>query len=362
MGKKPKKYGNFKNIRNTLLIDGNALFKLGFFGAKDMFTRDGDHIGGLYIFITILRKLLQEELYYRVFVFWDGKFSGRQRWELYSDYKCDRGKDFINGTHPIDIQEKTEIFLIRQYLEELCIRQLVDNSKAGVEADDFIAYYCKTKGVNERITICTSDRDLAQLINPDVRIYFCDRKIRDYVTLENYNNFFDHHQSNSKLIKIIGGDTSDSIKGIDGVKETTLLKYFPELKERPVHLSEIIQSAKKLQAERIKDKKKPLKALTNIIESNTQGVQGKNIYRVNKNIIDLSEPLINKKNKELVEYYRNPIGEIEDRGIKNVYEYMKRDGVDKEIESFSTNYLLPFKKLIERERKELNLINEQNEK
>lgn len=360
MAKRPQKYGKTKDIRNTLLVDGNALFKLGFFGAKDMFTRDGDHIGGLYIFITILRKLLQEELYYRVFVFWDGRFGGRQRWKMYSDYKSDRNKDFENGTQPVDIQEKTEIFLIRQYLEELCIRQIVDNSKFGVEADDFIAYYCKTKKPNERITICTSDRDLAQLISKDVRIYFCDRKIRDYVTIDNFQDFFEYHQKNVKLIKVIGGDQSDSIKGISGVKEKTLLNHFPELKEREVSLNEIIHLAKKRQAERIKAKKKPLKALTNIIESVTDGVQGKDIYKINNAIVDLSDPIINTKNKELVEHYRNPIGDIEDRGIKNVYRYMKRDGVDKQIESFSTNYLLPFKKLIERERKELDLINEQN--
>merc|ERR1739838_397360 len=121
------------------------------------------------------------------------------------------GKDYENGTHPIDIQEKTEVFLIRQYLEELCVRQLVDNTKSGVEADDFIAYYCKTKASNEKITICTSDRDLCQLINSDVRIYLCDKK--EYVNTKNYQDFFNHHQSNSKLIKIIGGDNSDSIKG-----------------------------------------------------------------------------------------------------------------------------------------------------
>jgi 5'-3' exonuclease len=358
MAKKPQKYLKTKNIRNTLLVDGNALFKLGFFGAKDMFTRDGDHIGGLYIFITILRKLLQEELYYRVFVFWDGKFSGRQRWKIYSDYKGDRNKDFENGTQPVDIQEKTEIFLIRQYLEELCVRQIVDNSKYGVEADDFIAYYCKTKKPNEKITICTSDRDLAQLISKDVRIYFCDRKIRDYVTLDNFGDYFNYHQSNARLMKIIGGDASDSIKGISGIKEKTLLKHFPELKEREVSLNEIIHLAKKKQSERVNSKLKPLKTLTNIVECITDGIQGKNIYKINEVLVDLSKPMINQKNIDLLEHLRNPIGDIEDRGIKNVYNYMKRDGIDKQIESFSTNYLLPFKKLIERERKEFNLIQE----
>jgi len=356
MANKPKKYNVVgSDTKNVLLVDGNALFKLGFHGAKDMFTRDGKHIGGLYAFITILRKLLEERLYHRVFVFWDGKFSGKMRWKLYSDYKGDRNKDYINGTEPIDIDELTEKFLVRQYLEELCIRQMIDNTDSGIEADDFIAYYCKTKNKNERITICTTDTDLCQLINDDVRIYLCNK--RAYLAIDNYQEFFKHHHKNSKLIKIIGGDSSDSIKGISGVKETILLKYFPQLTEREVTLDEIISSAKEQQELRLKEKKKPLKALTNIIERNTTGVQGKNIYKINEKIIDLGNPLIDERNKQLLEYNKGPIGDFEERGIKNVYTYMKRDGVAKQIESFSTKYLLPFKKLIERERKETNLIN-----
>ena len=74
-------------------------------------------------------------------------------------------------------------------------------------------------------------------------------------------------------------------------------------------------------------------------------------------IIDLSNPLVDKKHKDLLEYHKNPMGDMEERGIKNVYFFMKRDGIDKQIESFSTNYLMPFKKLIEREKKEVSLIN-----
>ena len=356
MGNRPRKKNSVKETqnKNILLVDGNALFKLGFFGAKNMFSKDGKHIGGLFAFITILRKLIQDRMYHRVFVFWDGKFSGRMRWELYPNYKASRNKDYINGTHPVDIQEVTEKFLIRQYLEELCIRQMIDNSKIGVEADDFIAYYCKIKSSDEKITICTSDRDLCQLINEDVRIYLCDKK--EYIDIDNYHEHFKHHYKNSKLIKIIGGDNSDDIKGISGVKETTLLKHFPQLTEREVTLDEIINSAKEIQEKRILEKKKPIKALTNIIESKTDGVQGKDIYEINKLIIDLSNPLIDDKNRALLEYNKGPMGDLESRGIKNVYSYMKRDGVSNEIHSFSTNYLLPFKKLIERERKESNLI------
>jgi 5'-3' exonuclease len=45
-----------------------------------------------------------------------------------------------------------------------------------IEGDDFIAYYCLTKE-NEKITICTNDTDMAQLINEDVKIYYLHLKI-----------------------------------------------------------------------------------------------------------------------------------------------------------------------------------------
>jgi 5'-3' exonuclease len=351
MAIKPRKYGvaEVKNT-NTLVIDGNALFKIGFHGAKDQYNRDGEHIGGLYQFITVIRKLLKEDIYHKVFVFWDGRFSGKMRYNIYSDYKISRGKDYKNGTQPIDEAEVREKFLINQYLEELYIRQLIDNSETGVEADDFIAYYCKIREVNEKITICTGDRDLCQLINEDVRIYLCDKK--EFVNHINYQNYFKHKQENSKLIKIIGGDSSDSIKGITGVKETTLLKLFPALTERKVELEEILETAVILQEVRLSNKLKPLKALTNIIEQNTEGVQGKNIYEINRLLVDLSVPLVDEINRDKMISLMGPIGDIDSRGIKNVYTFMKRDGIDKFIYEFSTDYLVPFKELIEREKKQ----------
>lgn len=354
MAKKPKKYGSNETATHTLLVDGNALFKRGFFGAKNQYNRAGEHIGGLYQFITIVRKLLKEDLYHRVFVFWDGKFSGKMRYDIYNDYKVSRDKDFVHGTHPIDEEEVREKFLIKQYLEELFIRQLMDDTESGVEADDFIAYYCMTKESNEKITICTSDRDLCQLIDIDIRLYLCD--IKEFISPLNYHKHFNHHHANSRLIKIIGGDSSDDIKGIRGVKEKTLITLFPELTERKVELEEIIELAKRQQYYRIDTKQKPLQTLTNIIERNTDGIQGKDIFEINRLLIDLSKPLVDKPNRKLLKELKLPIGDIDNRGIKNVFRLMKRDGIDEQIYNFSTEYLLPFKELIEREKKQSLII------
>jgi DNA polymerase-1 len=348
MNKRPPKNGEIREeIQNTLLVDGNALFKRGFSGAKELYNKDGIHIGGVYQFLTTLRMLLEQEMYHRVYVFWDGNFSGKLRYEIYEPYKSARGKDYKNGTQPIDESELKQRRIVWDYLNELCIRQLKDEV---IEGDDFIAYYCLTKNKNEKITICTNDRDMAQLINEDVRIFFLDKK--NYVGKSNYSSYFRHNQENSVLLKTIVGDTSDSIKGIKGLGETTLLNHFPELTERKVTLNEIIEQASKQQEERIATKQKPLKVLQNIIDAVTDGVQGKKIYEINDKLVNLSKPMMTKDGIRALELLKNGSLLPENREFKKVFEMMKSHGIDKEIGEYRyPEYLVPFKKLIDREEK-----------
>ena len=346
MNKRPPRNGEtVQKIQNTLLVDGNALFKRAFAGAKDEYNHKGEYVGGLYSFLTTVRKLLTEDLYHRVFVFWDGKLSGRLRYDIYEPYKSARGKDYKNGTYPIDEEEIRQRALIWEYLNDLYVRQLIDEV---VEGDDFIGYYCLTKKPNEKITICTNDRDMAQLIDDDVRIYYLDKK--NYVDKTNFNSYFRYKLENACLFKMLIGDNSDSIKGIKGLGEETLYNNFPEITEREISLEELIDLAKEKQAARVAEKKKPLKVLDNIINGVTDGVQGSKIYEINEKLINLRKPLMTEKAinnfNELIDGTLNDTG----RELKNIYEFMHRDGLDRTIgEVRYPDYLLPFKKLIERE-------------
>jgi 5'-3' exonuclease len=329
---------------NVLLVDGNALYKTGYHGAKNEFNSRGEHIGGVYQFITVLRKLLNENLYHKVFVFWDGEFSGKLRHFLYPHYKLNRGKDYVNGTRPEDDKDQIiERAMVQEYLEELFIRQLEDKV---VEADDFIAYYCKKKKQSENITIVSNDRDLCQLIDDNVRMYLCDKKV--FITLDNYQEYFTHKKENSVLIKVMSGDSSDNIKGIQGVKEKTLLKYFPELTQERLTIDDVVKKAELIQENRKKEKKKPLKALHNIIYGVTDGIQGSQLYEINNKLVDLSYPLVTPEAQNEIDNLMDTPLSTEDRGIKNAYMLMKRDGIDRLINNM--DYLLPFKKLIEREK------------
>ena len=119
-------------MTKTLLVDGNYLLKVGFCGVKDFFNGT-KHIGAVWHFVNTLRRLLDEENYDKVVVFWDGDDNSLTRKTLYPQYKEKRRitDDFKDQS----FEEQKE--RIKEYLEECYIRQInVDKN----EADDLIAY------------------------------------------------------------------------------------------------------------------------------------------------------------------------------------------------------------------------------
>ncbi len=349
LNKRPPRNGQNNELEshhNLLVVDGSSLFKRSFLGSKEEFNSKGEHVGGIYQFITVLRKIMLEDLYHKVFVLWDGEYSGKLRYDIYKDYKSGRGKNYEEGTAPTDESELYQRVRIQQYLEELFIRQLEHDF---VEADDFIAYICNNKNVGDKITIITSDRDLCQLIDDDIKIYMCD--LKKYITKENFRENFGYNLENALLIKILCGDGSDSIKGVKRLGEKTLYEYFPEITERKLTLEEVINKSKLLQDERISNKQKPLQILDNISYGITDGIQGDKLYEINNKIINLKNPLISEDAMDMIDNIINSPINPEGREIKNVYKFIKEDGLNNKIINNFEDYFLPFKKLINRELK-----------
>lgn len=347
----PKKSGKSdSNYVSTLLVDGDNLFNIGFHGAKNEYNYKGQHIGGLYQFITVLRRILTEDLYHKVYVFWDGEYSGKLRYEIYPEYKQNRNKDYDRGTVPDEEDKILEKHMIKEYLEELFVRQIEHQE---VEADDLIGHYCNNKAENEKITICSGDRDICQLVSEDVRVYLND--LKSYVDKSSFVGRFGYLPENALLVKILVGDESDNIKGVTGLKEKKLLNNFPELATKQVNMDYILKRAKEIQEERENSKKKRLKVLDNVLNSVTSDGQRNDLYEVNRRLMDLKNPLLTEDSIEKMdELINNPLDPT-DREIKNVYSKMKRDGIDRKItEDKSSDYLLPFKKLINREKKLFN--------
>ena len=288
--------------------------------------------------------MLNENKFDRVYVFWDGTFSGRLRYEIYKDYKSNRDKDFYNEQPPSEVDLYIQKERVISYCEELFIRQYRDDI---VEADDSIAYYVKNMSDDDRVVIMSNDRDLCQLINERVSVYVIN--LKKIVTEENYLVDFDHHPSNLKLIKTITGDVSDNIKGILGVSEKTLIKYFPEIMEKTLTLEYIFSKIENIQKER----KSRLKTLDNILNKVTKGSQKEMIYEVNEKIIDLKNPLLTEESKSDLDYLFSTSIDPEGRETKNVINMMIEDGLMWAIPGGRDgyiNFLQPFLSIIKKEK------------
>ena len=329
----------------TLIVDADNLFKIGFHGVRE-FYHDGQHIGGIFHFLNVVRKLLIDQEYDKVFVVWDGPNNSIQRKAIYSEYKNNRTSSLTESKRESFYFQKNRV---KQYLEEMFVRQIdIDNN----EADDLIAYYCQVSP-DENKTIFSGDRDLTQLISERVSIYSPNTKTmyKNGDKIKIYHYEFPHQ--NIKTYKILSGDKSDNIDGISGLGEKTLIKFFPELLEKTISIDDILEKAKVILKEN-----KNNKTLQNLLSGKTKsGIYGDNFFEINKKIVDLSEPMITDEAKELVELYYRESLDPDGRGYKNLMKMMMEDGLFRYLPNTDDawiNFLKPFMKLTRKEKRNFN--------
>ena len=331
-------------MKKTLLVDGNNLLLIGFHGARGLYS-NGEHLGGIYYFINTLRKFLEEHNHDKVIVFWDGDSNSSIRKSIYPQYKANRRQDMNEYKYESYLYQQSRV---KQYLEEIFVRQveMVNN-----EADDLMAFYTQI-ATDEDIIIFSADKDLTQLISERVTIYSPISKQYykngDMITI----NKVDIPHYNVLLTKIFTGDKSDNISGIEGLGEKTLIKYFPQVQEKPCTVEEILDYARNI------PQKKPIKTLVNLLEGKTKStIFGEEFYTTNKKIVDLTNPLITEDGKELVTQILNDAIDPTDRGYKNLMRMMMEDGLFKYLpkdDEAWVNFLKPFMKLIRKQKRNTN--------
>jgi len=334
----------------TLLVDSSYLLKRSFHGAKDIQTTKFGHIGGLYSFLTTVRKMIKDHMINKVVLVWDGEGGGIYRHRIDSAYKANRKtKEWHKRIEMTAVElrrekAKEESILkqrkrVQAYAEELFIRQIeVDD----IEADDLIAAYCLQYNNKEEIFIYSNDRDFAQLLDLNITIIF--PNIDQPVNKTNYIMHFNHHYSNALVMKIICGDSADNINGISGIGEDTLLKYVPELKFKTLTVREICRKADEINQKRIQNKKKSLKALNNLIIS--EGVER---LKTNFQLVNLREPLLNEQAEEELQQLEIALSP-ENRGSKNLYNMMIEDEFLTVYGSTFVQYVEPFYTVIMNEK------------
>jgi 5'-3' exonuclease len=327
---------------SVLLVDGDNLLTIGFFGLKNHFYK-GKHIGGIYHFVNTLRRSFETYHLDKIVVFWDGEDGSYQRRQIYHLYKENR-RNRIRSEEELD-NYNYQRNRIKQYLEELYVRQ---GEFEFCETDDCVAYYVQNSP-NENKIIYSSDGDLTQLVSENTSIYNPSHgklyKTNDIITYSHE----DIHISNVKLVKMLCGDPSDNISGIKSMGLKRLLSLFPEIKDRSVSLDEFLEKTNLLFEE---DKNNWL--YKNILTGVTKhGVFGEEFYHINKRIVSLEEPFLTDDAKETINSLINDVLDPEGRSYKNTMKMMMEDGIFNLLPKSDdawTNFLNPFLRLTRKEK------------
>lgn len=204
-----------------LVLDGNSILNRAFYGIKLLSTRDGQYTNGIYGFINILNKLLDETKPEAAVVAFD-LHAPTFRHKAYDQYKA--------GRKPMPDELRSQVPILKELLDKMGIARL---EKEGFEADDILgteAKACRLSG-NECV-LATGDRDSLQLVSTATNVLLASTKAgRPEVTVYDVDKIHEVYGIEPKQlieVKALMGDTSDNIPGVHGIGEKTALKLIQD--------------------------------------------------------------------------------------------------------------------------------------
>ena len=193
-----------------LVLDGNSILNRAFYGIKLLSTKNGEFTNGIYGFLTMLRRLLDETEPDAVAIAFDRK-APTFRHKQYAGYKANR-----KGMPP---ELAGQLPVLQELLTSLGYRIV---SCEGWEADDILgtlAAACEGRG--DTCLIATGDRDSLQLVSRDTSVRLATTKFgQPQVTLYDEKKLMEEYGvTPAQMIdlKAIQGDSSDCIPGVAGI-------------------------------------------------------------------------------------------------------------------------------------------------
>ena len=227
--------------KKLAIIDGKSVFYRGYYALPNLSTKEGVPTGGVFGFATMALELVKKLKPDYVAVAWDKpKTNIRKRLEMYPQYKAGR------KAAPPDFY--TQIPILHDLLDAFGwpLYELDD-----YEADDImgsLAVLAEKKNIET--LLITSDLDMLQLINHDVKVYALKRGFSNIEEFHPESFEAKYHIKVEQFLdlKALKGDSSDNIPGVPGIGEKTaveLLQRYQTLDGIYKHLPDIKESTRK---------------------------------------------------------------------------------------------------------------------
>jgi len=208
-------FGVVVRMPRLVLVDGSSYLYRAFHALPDLRTRSGEPTGALRGVLSMLRRIVDDDKPDYFAVVFDA--PGRTfRDDLYPQYKANR------PPMPDDLRAQIEPLheLVRAHGWPLL-------SVEGVEADDVIGTLAKA-AKRQRIdtTISSSDKDLAQLVEPGITIV----NTMSSETLDEAGVLAKFGVRADQILDLLTltGDAVDNVPGVDKVGPKTAAKWLGE--------------------------------------------------------------------------------------------------------------------------------------
>ena len=204
-------------MKKLLILDGNSVVNRAYYGVQGLTAPDGTPTNAVYGFLSILRKLTDEQGPDSLCVAFDLP-APTFRHEMYEGYKAQR--------KPMPDELAVQLPLLKEALDAMGIRRL---EAAGWEADDILgsmAARCEAEGW--ACEIVTGDKDSFQLITGSTSVLHVKTRMgRAETLLYDRERFMAEYGFEPRYmvdLKALMGDASDNIPGVPGVGEKTAME------------------------------------------------------------------------------------------------------------------------------------------
>ncbi len=217
-----------------LVIDGNSIVNRAFYGIKLLTTKDGQFTNGIYGFMNILIKLMEECQPDRVAVAFDLK-APTFRHKMYDQYKA--------GRKGMPDELRSQMPILKELLTALGYKVV---EKEGYEADDILGTLSAQCKGDDLCFIATGDRDSLQLVSDNTKVLLAATKMgKAITTVYDKEKLMEEYGVEPKgmiEIKALMGDSSDNIPGVAGVGQKTagdLIRSYGSIDYIYEHLDEL---------------------------------------------------------------------------------------------------------------------------
>ncbi|MEW6202048.1 MAG: DNA polymerase I [bacterium] len=225
--------------KSVLLVDIFGLMYKFYFTLPRMTAPDGTPTNAIFGLARVILKLIREQKPdYLVLAVESIKPTFRH--EEYKEYKAHRDK------MPDDL--RTQLPLVDEMFDAM---GLAPARVEGYEADDVIGTYARIAEENNlNVSIITGDKDLLQLVTPNVKVMLSKKGVTELDTFTPEKVKEQHSVAPEHIpdLKGLMGDSSDNIPGVHGIGGVTATKLLSEFET----LENLYACLDKVEREKIK--------------------------------------------------------------------------------------------------------------